>query len=129
APRRELSALCVPRTGRKSRGMATRGNSERGPATRIALSSRRIGNRSEAERLAIRRHPAAPARLVTLHVGAPAQELLDLALVRVGVFDPSHDRCEPEVLAELQNRLAARVAVTEAGGLEQSVVEPAAEAK
>src|SRR5439155_20365487 len=63
------------------------------------------------------------------HVGAPAQELLDLALVGVRALDAPHHRSEPQVLAQLEHGLAGRVPVAESGGLEQAVVDSAPEAK
>src|SRR5215207_289726 len=61
--------------------------------------------------------PSQTERLLVLalapHVRAPAQELLDLLLVRVGGLGAAHDGVQPQVLAELEHGLARRVLVAE----------------
>src|SRR5207248_6533566 len=71
-----------------------------------------------------------PLALLALapHIRAPAQELLDLALVAIGLADAGQDRLQAQVLAVLLDRLARRVAVEEARGLEAAVVDTAPEA-
>ena len=64
-----------------------------------------------------------------LHVGTPAQEVLDLPLIAVGLLRAAEDGVQAHVLGERDDRLARRVLVDEPGGLELAVVEPAAEAE
>src|SRR5918999_4436529 len=63
------------------------------------------------------------------HVRAPAQELLDLALVGVRAVVAAEDRVEPEVLPELDRGLSRRIAVVESRRLVLAIVESPAEAK
>ena len=97
----------------------------------VRLRSRRFGPPPAARDRRARRRRRCRPRLadLPLHVRAPAQELLDLALVAVGLGRPRQHRAEAQVLAELEDRLARGVAVGEAGGLELAVVEAAAEAE
>src|SRR4051794_3745578 len=71
---------------------------------------------------------AARLTCLPLHVRAPAQELLDLALVAIGLLDAGHHRAEAKVLAEPQNGLARGEGVTESRCLQLAIVEAAAEA-
>src|SRR4051794_24759246 len=76
------------------------------------------------------RHRRALALLaVAAHVWAPAQELLDLALVAVRLPDAGKDGLQAQMLAELLDGLARRVAVAEAGCLEAAVVPGAPQPK
>ena len=61
-------------------------------------------------------------------VGAAAQELLDLGLVAEGLGGPGEQRRQALVAAQVDDRLARRVAVGVARGLQAPVIEGAAKA-
>src|SRR5204863_1576774 len=88
-----------------------------------------ITDSSDTERLAVSGRSLALAGALAADVRAPAQELLDLALVRVGLLGAAHHRSEAQLLAKLQGGLPRRVAVVEPGRLEEPVVDPASESK
>src|SRR5215208_1346899 len=73
---------------------------------------------SDTERLVVGGHTAALTRLLTAHVRAPAQELLDLALVGVLLVGAPHHRRQPQMLGELDHGLPCRIAIGEARCLE-----------
>src|SRR5204863_4752216 len=124
-PRRELSAPVVPLTPRESRAWPRRfgpvGQFQPGGNRPCAVlsGSERGAEGSDPQRLPIGGDAATLAGMLAPHVGAPAEELLHLALIGVGPLGAVHDRREPLVLGQLLHRLARRVAVAEAGGLEQ----------
>src|SRR5215216_3521653 len=105
-----------------------------GGAVRHVVRQVHAGRVSEArqetlqlgELIAAQRRDGRLARV--LHVRAPAEEVLHLALVAVRLLRAPHDRVQPQVLAQLLDGLAARVLVVEAGRLVAPVVHPAAEA-
>src|SRR6266702_399633 len=80
---------------------------------------------SKPQGLAVGRDAAALSGVLAPHVGAPAEELLHLALVGVLVLGAPHHRGQPQVLGELDHGFAARVSVVESGRLEQAVVHTA----
>src|SRR5437879_1426148 len=55
---------------------------------------------------------------------APAEEVLDLLLVTVWLLHTAEHRAKPQVLAELDDGLARRVAELETRRLQLAVVEP-----
>src|SRR4051812_48100318 len=84
---------------------------------------------SDPEWVRVGRHPVALA--LAPHVRAPAQELLDVALVAIGVLPGprAQDRREAQMLAEPDHGLARGEAVAKAGCLEEAVVDPTPEAQ
>src|SRR5919109_2351351 len=82
---------------------------------------------SDPHRLPIGVDPTAPTEALAPNVRAPSKELLDLALIPVGLVGAAPYRCEPHVLGQLEHRLPGGVVVAEARCLEEAVVHPASE--
>src|SRR3954451_8168657 len=80
-------------------------------------------------RVAVRARADGPRCPPVLHAGAPAQELLDLALVDVALLAALEERRGALMLAQLGQGLAGGVAVLVTRRLELAVVEPAAVAE
>ena len=101
--------------------------SSEGSSAMISLGLEVVEGRGarRAPRRDVARLGRASRRDARPHARAVAQELLDLALVAVGLAAaPREDRREALVLAQALHRLARRVAVAVAGRLEPAVVEP-----
>src|SRR5436305_1458676 len=126
-----LTADSAARTGFAPRAGPLDGRHDPRPASICALVLEQRGavaiarhHLLQIDHLA-RRQAALLAVARVAHVRAPAQEVLDLALVAVRLGGAAHDRVQALVLGELHHRLAGRVAVAEADRLELAVVDRA----
>src|SRR5215208_7755771 len=105
-PRREVSAPCGSLGPRVSVRTLTASSCRLARSqARLRLARVRSRTVSDTERIVVGGHTAALTRLLTAHVRAPAQELLDLALVGVLLVGAPHHRRQPQMLGELDHGL------------------------